>query len=65
MVSLHKCSESCNTADDLFVPSKTKVINFKVFNMITKINDDKTLIKHIYCDCKCKFNIITCNSNQK
>ena len=25
----------------------------------------KTLVKHISCDCKCKFNSITCDSNQK
>ena len=29
------------------------------------INETKTLLKHIACDCKCKFNSVTCNSNQK
>ena len=33
--------------------------------MITKIYGAKTLIKHISCDCKSKFNGATCNSNQK
>ena len=33
--------------------------------MITKKYEAKTLIKHISCDCKCKFNGTTCNSNQK
>ena len=33
--------------------------------MITIINKAKTLIKHTSCDCKCKFNSITCNPNQK
>ena len=33
--------------------------------MITRINEGKTLIKHISCDCKCRFNSTKCNSNQK
>ena len=32
--------------------------------MITGINESKTLIKHISCECKCKFDGIKCNSNQ-
>ena len=32
--------------------------------MITRINETKTL-KHISCDCKCKFDSRKCNSNQK
>ena len=48
-----------------YVPSKIKDINVKVFNLISKKNEVKTLVKHISRDCKCKFNSITCNSNQK
>ena len=44
---------------------KTKDINFKAFNMITNKNEAKTIPKRISCDCKCKFNSTTCNSNQK
>ena len=44
---------------------KTKDINAKVFNIITNKNKAKTMTKHILCDCKCKFNSTTCNSNQK
>ena len=43
---------------------KIKDINIKVFNMITNKNEAKTIKKHILCDCKCKFNNTTCNSNQ-
>ena len=35
------------------------------FNIITKINEAKSLIRHISCDCKYKFSSKTCNSNQK
>ena len=69
MISLDKCSRSCNVVDDLStkicVPSKTKYVHVKVVNMITRINKAKTKMKHISCDCKCKFNSTTCNSNQK
>ena len=68
MVSLDKCNGSCNVADDLStkicVPSETKKRNNKVFNRITSINEAKTLVKHISCDCKCKFSSRTRNSNQ-
>ena len=32
-----------------------------------KINEEKALVKHILCDCKCNFNSTTCNQkwNQK
>ena len=31
---------------------KQKDVNVKVFNMITRINEANTIIKHISCDCK-------------
>ena len=68
VISLDKCNGSCNAVDGLSiticVPSK-KRSNVKVFNMTRKIDEAKTLIKHISCDCKCRFNSVTCNSNQK
>ena len=33
--------------------------------MTTNSNEAKTIIKHISCDFKCKFNSTRCNSNQK
>ena len=33
--------------------------------MITRIHEAEPLVKHISCDCKCKFNSTTYNSNQK
>ena len=64
IISLDKCNGYCNAVDDLStkicVPSKTKDVNVEVFNTITKINEAKTLVKHISCDCKRKFNSTTC-----
>ena len=69
MIILDKCNGSYNAIDDLFtkicVPSKTKDLNIKILDMITRICKSKTLIKHISCDCTCKFSSIKCSSNLK
>ena len=69
MISLDKCSGSCNYFHDLStkicVPSKTRHVSVKVFNMKTNRYKAKTMVKHISCDCKCKFNGASCNSNQQ
>ena len=65
-VKLDKCVGSCNTISDLSnkvcVPNKTEDLG--VFNMITGINESKTLTKHVSCQCKCKFDRRKCNSKQ-
>ena len=69
MIILDKSSGSCNSVDDLSrricAPSKTKDINVKVIQMITNKNEAKTLVKHISCSCKCKFDSTACISNKK
>ena len=66
MISLDKCNESCNVlSTKICVERKTKDINVKIFKMITNKNEAKTMTKHISCDCKYKFNSVTCNSYQK
>ena len=35
-----------------YVPNKTEDLNLGFFNMITKINESKTLTGHISCECK-------------
>ena len=69
MISLFKSNGRCYVFDDLSVkicvPSKTTDISVKAFNMIAKINEGKTNVKHISSDCKCKINSATCNSHQK
>ena len=49
----------------MYVPTKTENLHLIVFNMITKINESKTLTKHISCEYKCKFDGRKCNLNQK
>ena len=65
MVSLDKCNGSCNALSSKICFSiETKDINVKVYDMIPIKNEAKAMTKHLSCDCKCKFNITTCNSNQ-
>ena len=68
-VKLDRCVGSCNTINDLYnkvcVPNKTEDLNLSVFNMITGINEWKTLTKHVSCEYKCKFDGRKCYSNQK
>ena len=51
MVSWDRSTGSCNTLDDLSgkicVPNKTQNVNLNVFNLVTRINEVKTLTKHI------------------
>ena len=67
-IKLDRCVGICNTLNDLSnkvcVPNKTEDLNLSVFNMITGINESKTLTKHISCECKCKFDEKKCNSKQ-
>ena len=50
MISLDKRNGSCNLVDDssakISVSNKTRDANDKVFNMITRINEVKALVKH-------------------
>ena len=69
MISLDKCNERCNVADHLStkicVSSEKKDVNAEVFSTIISINEEKRSVKHISCDCKCKFISTSCSSNQK
>ena len=67
-VKLDRCAGSRNTLNDLSkkvcIQNKRKNLNLSIFNMITGINELKTLAKHISCECKCKFDDTKWKSNQ-
>ena len=69
MVKLDRCVGSFNTLNDLSnkvcIPNKMEDLSLSIFNMITGINESKTLTKHISCKCKCKLDGTKCNSNQR
>ena len=50
---------------NIFQKKEKKKKLVKLFNMITNNNRVKTMVEHISCDSKCKFNSTTCNSNKK
>ena len=57
MISLNKCTGSCNIlSPKICVPKEKKDVNVKVFNMITHKDEAKAMTEHTSCDCKCKFN---------
>ena len=68
VVKLDRCVGSCNAPYDLSnkvcVANKTEDLNLSVINMITGINEPKTLRKHILCECKCRFDGRKCNLDQ-
>ena len=67
-VKLDTCVGNFNTLNDfsnkVCVPNKTEDLNLCVFSMIRRINELKTLTKHISCECECKTGGIKCNSDQ-
>ena len=67
-LKLDGCVGSCNTLNDLSskvcVPNKTEDLNLSVLNMITGINESKTLTKNISFKCKCRFDGRKCNPDQ-
>ena len=67
-VNLNKHVGSCNTLSDLYkkvcILNKTECLNLSVFNIIARINESKTLTKHISWKCQCRFDERNCNSGQ-
>ena len=60
-VDLDKCVESCNAFNDVSnrvcVPNKTEDFNIHDFNMITRINESKSLTKNVSCKSEFKFDV--------
>ena len=51
MISLNKCTGSCNVlSPKMCVPKETKDINFKAFNMIVNKDEAKVMAEYISCD---------------
>ena len=67
-VKLDRCAGSCDTLNDFSNkscgPNKTEDLNLSTFNMITGINELKTLTNHIICKYQFKFDGRKCNSDQ-
>ena len=66
LVKLDRWVGSCNTLNNLFskvcIPDKIEDLNLSASNLITGINESKTLTKHI--SCKCNVNLMEENVSQ-
>ena len=67
-VNLDRWVGSCTNLND--ISNRVRVSNktedfLSVFDMVTGINELKTLKKHVSRKCECKFDGRKCNSNQK
>ena len=67
-IKIIKFSGSCNNINDpyakLCVPDIIKNINVKVFNLMSRINETRQLIRHETCKCVCRLTSSICNSRQ-
>ena len=67
-IKVNKCSGSCNNINDpyakLCVPDIIKNINVKVFNLMSRINETRQIIRHETCKCVCRLTSAVCNSMQ-
>ena len=60
---------NCNTINDPYaktcVPDIVKNLNVKVFNLMSRTNETKSIKLHETCKCICRLNKIICNNNQR
>ena len=67
--TVNKCGGSCNNIDDPYawvcVPNKSKTINIKIFNVMSRINETKFIDRHELCQSKCISNENVCNLIKK
>ena len=68
-VKVNKCSGSCNNINNpyakLCVPDIVKNINFKVFNLLSRISKTRHIIWHETCKCICRLSASVCNNRQR
>ena len=63
-----KCSGSCNNINyphaKICIPDVIKNLNVKVFNLMSRTNETRSIKWHEKCKCKCRFDAIVSNSKQ-
>ena len=67
-IKTSKCTGSCNNINDPYakmcVPNVVKMLNVKVFNLISRTNETRYIEWHKTCKCKCRFDRSFCNNKQ-
>ena len=68
-VKVNKCSGNCNNINDPYaricVPDTVKNLNVKVFNLMSRTNETRSIKWHKSCKCICSLNKIICNNKQR
>ena len=64
MVKLDRWAGSCDTIMAYLIKYVFQIQHISMFNMITAINESKTLTKHILWEYSCRFDGRKCNSDQ-
>ena len=67
-VKINRCGGNCNSINDPYakicVPDIVKKLNVKVFNLMSRSNETKSIKSRETCKCICRLNKIICNSKQ-
>ena len=68
-VKINRCSGNCNSINDPYakicVPDILKHLNVKVFNLISRSNETKSIKSNETCKCICTLDKIICNNKQR
>ena len=68
-VKINRCSGNCNSIIDPYakicVPDVVKNLNVKVFNLMSRRNENRSIKSHETCKCICSLNKIICNKKQR
>ena len=68
-IKVNKCNGNCNNINDPYaricVPDVIKDLNVKVFNLMSRTNETRSIKWHKKCKCICRLNGIICNNKQR
>ena len=65
---VNKCNGNCDNINDPYakicVPDIVKKINVKVFNLMSRTNETRSIKWHKKCKCICRLDKVICNNKQ-
>ena len=68
-IKVSKCSDICDNINDpytkLCVPDAVRILNVRVFNLMSRTNETRHIEWHETCKCKCKLDGSICNNKQR
>ena len=68
-IKINRCSGNCNSINDHYanicVSDAVKNLNVKVFNLMSRSNESRSIKLHETCKCICRLNKIICNNKQR